>query len=310
MLTISSNVNPNVVKTELDDVFMQEWNVESHPGYVDQSSGMVFIQDSTDRAAEIEEIFKGVGTWNSREEEEDVEVDQARFDNKITFNVNNYDKSVRIPKIWFDDQMHGSYEKVVRDFARKGRVSQKKESFAIYRGAFDTYTTADGSYLCSDSHTTISGDTVDNKMTSALSPSSLKTAIKNLVEQKDQAGVIMGNMPNCLLVAPAMYDYACEITKSELKADTTDNNINPYSTEYNLYVATSEWLGTAAGGDDNYWFLLSDNHAVRRWTREEIWTQLIDYVYTTNNNYVYKGGFREMVGAPDYVGIIGSTGAS
>lgn len=310
MLGISSNLNPNIVKTALDDVFFQEWNVESHPGYVDQSSDMVFNQDSVDSAAEIMEIFKGVDTWNSRQEEENVDVDNARFDNKITFTVSNYDKEVQVPKIWFDDQKHGAYEGVVRDFARKGRITQKKEAFAFYRGAFDTYSTADGSYVCSDSHTTVSGETVDNKMTSALSPSALKTAIKMMVEQKDQAGVIGGNMPNTLLVAPHNYDYACEITKSQLKADTANNNVNPYSMEYNLNVVTSEWLGAAAGGDDNYWFLLGANKSVTRWTREEIWTGIVDYIYSSNNVYRYKGGFREMVGAPDYVGIIGSTGAS
>jgi hypothetical protein len=310
MHATSSNLNPNVVKTSLDEIFYQEWGLEMHPGYVDQSSGRVFKQDTTDRAAEIVEIFKGVTTWNSREEEEDVEVESTRSDNKKTFTVNNYDKAISIPKIFFDDQMHGFWENTVRDFARKGRVSQKKESFAIYRGAFDTYVTADGSYVVANDHTTINGDTVDNKMTSALSPSSLKTAIQKMVEQKDQAGVILGNMPETLLVPPALHDYACEVTKSELKADTTDNNMNPYSTEYNLYVSTSEWLGSAAGGSDTAWFLLGRNHSVTRWVRESIWTSLVDYVYTTNNSYKYKGGFREMVGAPDYVGIMGSTGAS
>lgn len=291
-------------------MFVQEWNVEMHPGYVDQSSSLIFKQDTADSGAVIEEIFQGVSTWNSRDEEEDVENDTARFDNKITFTPVNYDKTVSIPKIWFDDQKHGSYEKVVRDFARKGRVTQKKEALALYRGAFATYTTADGSYVVADDHTTINGDTIDNKITAALSPSSLKTAIQMLVEQKDQRGVIMGNMPSCLLVPPALYDYACEITKSELKADTTDNNVNPYSTEYNLYVVTSEWLGSAAGGSDTAWFLLANNHSATRWVRESLWTDMIDFKYSKNNAYEYKGGFREMVGAPDYVGIIGSLGTT
>lgn len=310
MYTVSSSLNPNVVKTALDDVFYQQFDITAHPGYVDQSSNLVFIQDGTDRAAEIQEIFKGVGTWEEREEEEDVSIDTPRFDNKITFNVKNYDKAVKLPKIWFDDQMHGAYENVVKDFARKARVTQKKNAFKIYRDAFTSTTTADGAYLVSDTHTTISGDTVDNKMTTTLSPSALKTAIQRMVEQKDQAGVVMGNMPNTLLVPPALFDYAQEVTKSELKADTTDNNMNPYSAIYNLYVATSEWLGSAAGGSDTAWFLLSDNHSIRRWVREGVWTDLINYVYTSNNVYTYKGGFREMVGAPDYVGLVGSDGTT
>lgn len=309
-MSYSSSANPSVVKTELDDVFMQEFTPEMHPGYATASSGSVFIQDSTDRAAEIEEVFKGVGLWDERTEEQNVPSDNPLIDNKITFNVVNFAKSIDVPKNFFDDNMHGSYEKMVRDFGRKGNITQNDNAFSLYRDAFTNTLTADGAALVSDTHTTISGDTVDNKLTAALSDSSLNDAIVKLIEQKDQSGVVSGNMPATLLVPPALFKEASEITDSELRSGTANNDVNVYSSKYNITIATSNRLGAAAGGSDTAWFLLSNNHSVRRWVRQGIQTDLVDYKYQRNNNYIYKGEFREVVGAVDYVGIVGSTGAA
>ena len=99
---MTNNLNQNVVKTALDDVFMQEFNVEGHPGWVDATSSAVFIQDTTDKAAEIEEIFKGTGLWQERAEEQDVNQDESRITNKITFNVTNFANSIDVSKNFFD----------------------------------------------------------------------------------------------------------------------------------------------------------------------------------------------------------------
>jgi phage major head subunit gpT-like protein len=221
----------------------------------------------------------------------------------------NYAKSVDISKNFFDDNMHGAYEKMVRNMAEIGRVTRDNKAFAIYRGGFATTLTADGAYLFSDSHTTLNGDTVDNLLVAALSESSLDTAIVMLLEQKDQAGVVRGGVPNCLLVPPKLFKKACEICDSELQADTANNNVNVYSSKYGVLVETSNQLGAAAGGSDTAWFLLGKNHGITRWVRQGIDTALVPWQNQRNNNYIYKGEFREVVGAMDYVGAVGSTGS-
>jgi hypothetical protein len=54
---MNSNLNYNVVKTALDDVFMQEFKPNLFPGFIDATNGLVFVHDSKDRAAIIVEIF-------------------------------------------------------------------------------------------------------------------------------------------------------------------------------------------------------------------------------------------------------------
>jgi phage major head subunit gpT-like protein len=197
---------------------------------------------------------------------------------------------------------------MIRKFAMNARSTRDRNAFGIYRGAFTTTLTADGVSFINNAHPLIDGGTVDNQLTGALSSTTLNTAMVQLIEQKSQDGVVMGQQPAYLLVPSALYKTALEITGSQLVSDSTTNAINVYSSTYNIQVYHSPYLGAANGGSDTAWFLLSRNHGVTRYIREEVTTDLVDYIYSTNNNYVYKGCFREQYGVTDYVGAVGSTG--
>lgn len=203
--------------------------------------------------------------------------------------------------------MHGVWAKAVADFAMVARVSQDDNAFAFFRNGFTTSLTADGSAMFS-THTLIGGGTQSNAGTSALSPTSLYTAIVALRQQKNQAGIILGNVPTVLLVPSALYKHAIEITDSALIADSANNNINVYRSAYGITIYTSPYLDAAAGGSDTAWFLLSRNHAVTRLVRQGIQTALRDWSVSNNRTYLYQANFREAVYAPDYVGTYGSTG--
>jgi len=307
---LTSALNSNVVKTALDNVFKQEFEYAMQPGHASAETAAIFKQDTADSSAVIMEVFKGVGYWDAKAELADIQNGTPRVTNQITFTVTEYAKSVDISKTFFDDNKHGVYEKMVRDMAESGRLTRDRNAFAVYRNAFTTSLTADGITLCSDSHTTISGDTVDNKLTAALSESSLNDAIVALGEQKAQDGTIRGMQPATLLVPLALYKTACTLVESKLRASTANNDMNVYSDKYGITVYTSPFLGAAAGGSDTMWFLLSRNHSVTRWVREAVHTELIPFQYTRNNVYVYKAAFREVIGAVDYSGVIGSTGTA
>lgn len=307
---MNSGLSPNVVKTALDKVFMQSFNGRSHPGHVDATSSIVFKQDSTDKAAVITEVFKGTGLWGERAEQADVPQAESRVGNQKTFTVTNFAQSLDISKNFFDDDQHTVYEKMVADMAETGRITRDTNAFAIFRNAFTTALTNDGVALISDSHTTLNGDTVDNKGTAALTDTSLNAGIVNLAEQKAQDGTIRGSLPRTLLVPPALFKTACELVEAEYRPGTDYNDINVFSVKYGINVATSPYIGAAAGGSDTAWYLLGDNSAIYRWVRQAVQTDLVEYKYQRNNNYIYKGEFREVVGAIDYAGLYGSTGGA
>jgi hypothetical protein len=308
-MSFNAGLNPNVVKTALDKVVFQSFDADPGPQVARASDPDVFHQSSADSAAVIMEVFKGVPLWSTRQEEQDVPQSTPRTGHQVTFNVLNYANSVDISKNLFDDDQHDVVSNMMREFGEKARLSQDNNAMALFRGAFGVTNTADGADLISDSHTNLNGDTVDNKLTAALAVASLESAIVALMEQKDQAGVVRGHMPKVLLVPPALFKEAVEITESELISDSADNAINWLSAKYGLKVKQSPYLGAAAGGSDTAWFLLGGNHQIYRWTRQPLKTDLVDYKFQRNNNYIYKGEFREKLGAVTYEGIVGSDGS-
>ena len=203
--------------------------------------------------------------------------------------------------------MHGVWARTVSQFARKARITQDDNAFKWFRNAFTTSLTADGSAFIS-SHTLLNGSTQSNLVSGALSNSTLNDAIVRMREMKDQAGVIMGDVPSILLVPSALFQKAIQLTESALVADNANNNINVWRSAYGFIVKSSPYLGAAAGGSDTAWFLLSDNHCVTRLVRQGIQTALRSWEYSNNRTYLYQANFREEVYAPDYIGCVGALG--
>jgi len=310
-MAITSALSPDVVKTALDDVFVQEYEYPVGPGIATAETPAIFKQMTIANAAHIEEVLSGGGgLWDTKAEEEAVRLASPRVANKATYVAVTFAHGLQISKEFFDDNEHGTYEAMVRKFATNARATREKTAFSLYRNAFTTTLTADGVAWISSSHTTIEGLTVDNRIASnpVLSDTSLNTAIIQLLELKSQDGVLMGEQPATLLVPSALYKLAQQITGSALVSDNANNAINVYSTTYNIAVYHSPYLGASQGGSDTAWFLLGRNHAATRYIRQEITTDLIDYIYSSNNNYVYKGMYRETYGVTDYVGAVGSSG--
>jgi hypothetical protein len=178
----------------------------------------------------------------------------------------------------------------------------------MFRNGFTTSLTNDGAAIFSDTHTTVSGDTVDNKSTLALDDTSLNTGLTALMEQKDQAGVVVGRRAKVLLVPPALYKQAYILTDSALRPGTANNDENIYSAKFGLTLKTSPYLGAAAGGSDTAWFLIGESHNLYRWVREGFNTDFVGEEYSENDVAFYKMRFAEVFGATQYDGLFGSTG--
>ncbi len=300
--------NLAIVRTELDSVFYQNFDYDSgYPGIATANTAAIFKPLQTEHAAYIEEVFKGSGLFPSIGETTTVPISTPSVANKLTTNIQDFAQGIEISKNLFDDNLHGVWAKTVSDFAMVARVSQDENAFKLFRNAFTTTLTADGNALCS-THTLIGGGTVINNGTQVLTASSLNTAIIALRQQKNQAGVILGNVPSVLLVPTALFKKATEVTESALLADTANNNINVYRSAYGITVYTSPYLDNAAGGSDTAWFLLSRNHGVTRLIRQGIQTALRDWSMSNNRTYFYQANFRETVYVADYVGVWGSDG--
>lgn len=303
--------NFSIVQTELDKVFFQAFDLNStFPGIARATTAEIFKPQDTTHAAWIQSINKGSGLFPSIGETATVPLSTPHVTNKQTTAIATFAQGIDISKQLFDDNMHGVWAEDVSDFALKAQQTQDYNAFALFRNGFTTALTADGVSIFNTAHVLIGGGTQSNTGTAALTPTSLNTALVNLMEQKDQSSVIRGNTAKTLLVPSALWKHAREITDSALIADVANNNINVYRSALGITVYTSPWLGVAAGGSDTAWFLLATRHGFTRLVRQGIETALTDWRYSNNLTYRYQANFREAYFCADYAGSYGSTGVA
>lgn len=291
-------------------MFFQSFDFdETFPGVAHATTAEIFKPQETTHAAWIQSINKGSGLFPAIGETATVPLSTPKVTNKQTTLILTFAQGINISKQLFDDNMHGVWAADVQDFAIKAKDTQDFTAFSLFRNGFTTALTADGNAIFS-THTLIGGGTQSNAGTAALTPTSLNTGLVNMIEQKDQSGVIRGSTPKVLLVPPALWKHAREITDSALIADLANNNINVYRSALGITVWTSHWLGVVAGGSDTAWFLLASRHGFTRLIRQGIETALTNWTYSQNLTYFYQANYRENYFCADYAGSYGSTGVA
>lgn len=312
-MALNSGLAASAVKTAIDEVFYGENDYESQPGIALATNPLIFRQASTDRGAEITEEYSGVGAFEVHQEEESIKEATVRIGNQKTHTVLNYKRSVKIPVEFFEDDMHSVVNQTISKFGLRARTTRDREALGVYNLGFSTATTSDGVALFSNSHVALgSGNTIDNLETAALAPASLETLVKSLLEQEAQDGDLGGHVPAFLMVPPILFPDALEISKSELKANTTDNNLNYFSMIYpGMQIFQSPYLaGAYPNGSEVRYFVGSRNHSVTRWVRKALTTDLVSPETDDQDRYTYKARFREVCSPVSWEGIVASNGTT
>jgi len=305
---LNGALSPNVIKAALDKVSDVAFNAAIMPDQASVLDPMLFNQASADSSAVVTEVFGSVGLWEATAPEVELTQDAGRVKDTQTFSVVDYKKALPITREFMRDNKWNLVAKNVKAAADKGRITREARGMDLFRLGFTTKLTNDGAAIFSNSHTTVSGDTVDNLFTEALDDDALSTALVMMAEQKDQAGVVVGRRARVLLVPPAAYKQAVILTGSELRPGTANNDMNLYSAKYGLYVKQSPYLGANAAGSDTAWFLVGDNHEMTRYTREGFNTDYVGPEFSANDIAYYKMRFAEVYGCTQYDGLVGSTG--
>lgn len=312
--------NFSLVQTELDEVFVQSYDVTTPPSYATAMTAEIFKVTNTTHAAYIGTIHKGPGLFSKIGEVQNVPSYVAKVGNKWTVTISDFAEGIEISKNLFDDDIHGEWQNQVAEFAIMARRTQDYNAFKLFRGAFTTTLTADGVAFISASHVTLNGQTVSNLITaanvgaatSALTTSAFNIAMKRLAEVVSQAGVPMQCVGDTLLVPPALYTTARQIAASSLVPENGNNAVNVFTMDYTVKVYQSVWIGTASPdglGSDTAWFVMdSKRHAIRRFVRQGVQTALRPWEISNNRTYFYQANFREEVFVPDYIGVVGATG--
>lgn len=130
-----------------------------------------------------------------------------------------------------------------------------------------TYRLNDGVSFISTAHTSkVSGVANRSNRVSGnpvLTETNLFTAEKIIAEQLNGRGLPINYQGDYVLVVPtALRKKAFEITGSELRSATTDNDVN-YFTGGRMDFVDSTYLGAANGGSDTAWFVVAKSAPVK-----------------------------------------------
>lgn len=174
-----------------------------------------------------------------------------------TISYKEYASGFQVERKLYDDALYSIMDRKPTALADAYMRTRQRHAAQLFTNGFSVDTTwlsgGDGVALCSDSHTTNSGASTsagfDNKITAALSAVALTAARIQMRGFRGPNAERITVMPSDLLVPVNLYDVAYEITESQGKPDTANNNANVHYGKYK----TSDWEYLT---DTNDWFLM------------------------------------------------------
>ncbi len=312
--TLKGSGSTDLVRTSLDDVAWEAFDLERQPDSARADDALFFRQMTNDKQAFIDFEVAGTGQFDQVVEDEEYPEATIRSDNRVAHVINNYKKSIVLSEEFIEDDQWDVVTNEIRMAGDRARTT--RDEFAIresYGDAFSGATTNNSTSLVNDSHTNINGDTVDNKETGVFNADNFETVVTSLRLQKAQDGSLGSYHADGALFPVTLAAEAHEVLKSDLKAGTGNNDLNYFSRIYpGLRIGVSEWLDSTynalnSNANTSY-FAVSRNHTVRRVVRLGFQTNFVDPRFDSRGRGFYRMRFREEVHPVSYNGVVGSIG--
>lgn len=179
-----------------------------------------------------------------------------------------YGKTIEATMEEIEDQDFKEKLDAARHLTRRGLVTRERHAFQVFNDGFTTsdsvanYPTArygDAVPLFSTIHPRRDGGSAQSNASATgvtLSEASLNTARVAIMEQLEDDGTPIDTVGRMiLLVPPALEKTAIEITGSDLRSGTGNNDINFFK-GVSIDVAVSKYLAAVHGGSDTAWFVI------------------------------------------------------
>lgn len=313
----SGELSPDAVLTAIDGIAFEEYTREMQPGYLRASDNFFFKQGPTVGVGYTWDEDENVGEFNETGEQEEIQDEDTLVGNQKTVRSVKWFKSIPISDEAFRADMHGKRAKIGQQVGDRARLTQDHKAIEkSYADAFDgsIHTTPDGQATASNSHVALSGVTVDNLETGSLTPDNLWTATVSLANQKAQDGYAGGHQFEGLFLPFTLYKTGKEVMNSELIANSAENNINVFDTDYGqVRIASSIFLGStynSATNADTSYHLVSRNHMMTRRVFYGLTTYMRSPEYSDNDSYVYRAKYHEVTYPESFTGYLGANGTT
>ena len=288
------------------------------PSYAGVDNNLFFKSSPIDTIAYIWDEDSGVGGFLETSEQEEIKTENTFIGNQKTVRLKKWMKSIPVSIEAFKTDQVGKRQRIGEQIGSRMRVTKDRTAMVrVYGDAFNgTYfTTPDGQNIASNSHVALkTGETVDNLETGALTPDTLWTAFVSLHTQKSQDGEISGiHSPKAILTCTTQYKHLKEILNSELSADSGENNLNIFETDYGrIAIGQSIYLNSAWDSGtykSTAIHLVSDFHSIFRKVLSEVENDLIEPKYSRTDSWEYRSRYLEVAFPGTWEGYLGMQGA-
>lgn len=291
---------------------------ELQPGYLSARDDFFFKQMTDDKIAHIWDEDSNVGAFQVTGEQEEILNSNTRIGNQKSARQVKWTKQMPISFEAFKTDQVGLRAKIGFQIGDRARLTQDKRSILdTYGDAFagSINTTPDGQPLASNSHTTLTGVTVDNLETGALSgPDNLWTSVQSLANQVAQDGEAGSQVFEGIVVPFILYKNCKEILGSPLIPMSGENNLNVFETDYGqVMIRSSIFLGSTYNTNTNAntsYHLISRNHFIMRNVLADLSTVMIPPENTANDTYLERARFMESHFPETWTGYVGNNGTA
>ena len=302
--------------TELDDIVVERYDKTGQPASIVATDPTFFKQERFASFSHIWDEYSGIPRQEVHQEQEIVKTQDVFVGNKktqdVVFYKNDYPVSIEAMKT---DQ-HGLRETMGNSIADAIKTNQAYIAILDCYGDFfdgNNFTTPDGNSMANNSHTTLRGDTVDNLETGVATPDNVDTLARSLESQVGQSGDWGGYVLGGVLVSRNLYKHMKEILNSSLIADSGENNLNLFDTDYGqLSLKQSPLLGSTFNSNANvntsYHFVANDHHIVRR-VLVDMEMEFVEAKYTATDSSIERVRHAEVAYPETHSGYAASNGS-
>ena len=277
----------------------------------DNQHAEIYTNESSDRAFEEEVMLSGFANANVKVEGSGVNYDQSQETYTARYTHDTIALAFAITEEAIEDNLYDKISsRYTKALARSmSNAKQVKAAAPLNNGlpTADNFDSGDGVSLFNTSHTTVSGTSVKNTLTTQadLNETSLEQALIDIAAFTDERGLRVAAKGVKMIIPSANQFSAERLLKSQGRTGTADNDINAVAS---MGMVPQGYRVNNFLTDSDSWYIITDcPNGMKMFTRAPLTTAMEGDFDT--GNVRYKARERYSFGVSDYRGIFGCEGA-
>src|SRR5512135_3664612 len=217
-----------------------------------------FDMEKSDKAFEEDVLATGFGAAVVKEEGSDYTFDDARTAWAARYNHDTIGLGFIITEEAIEDDLYGvTVPKFGKALARSFVQTKEIKAASVLNNGFSAFVGGDGVAMLSTSHPTVGAGTFANTFSTQadLSEASLEDMLILIRKTKDDRGIPVALRPLRLIISPDNIFNATRLTRSDLRPDTANNDINAIKAKG---IFTSDASVLTRLTDPDAWFVKTD----------------------------------------------------